>query len=137
MVIEWYFPESFSQSTIGGRNGSNACAFNCMYFGQVASKGLLLPRQGLALPNIWKEALELAIVSGNDLHDELFDHEGVDVNVDEPVEMAGEDCGVACLGQQKDLFVLQSSFLQSGSMNCQRELREHIIYFSVLGEPCS
>jgi len=28
----------------------------------------------------------------------------VDVNVDEAVEMAGGDCGVACLGQQKDLF---------------------------------
>jgi len=76
MVIEWYFPESFRQSTIGGRNGSNACGFICLYFGQLVSKGLLLPRQGLVLPNIWKEALEWAVVSGNDLHDELFDHEG-------------------------------------------------------------
>ena len=46
------------------------------------------------------------MTSGIDLHDELFDHEGVsvNVNVDEAVDMAGEDCGVACLGQQKDLF---------------------------------
>lgn len=34
----------------------------------------------------------------------MFDHDGVNVNVDGAVEMAGDDCGVLCLGQQKDLF---------------------------------
>lgn len=34
----------------------------------------------------------------------MFDHDGVNVNVDDAVEMAGDDCGVLCLGQQKDLF---------------------------------
>lgn len=76
------------------------------------------------LPNIWKEALEWAIASGNDLHDELFDHEGVDVNVDEAVEMAGEDCGVSCLGQQKDLFgspkQLLAEWLNALSQRAQR-----------------
>lgn len=31
-----HFPEEFSQSTIGGRSGNNACAFICFYFGQEA-----------------------------------------------------------------------------------------------------
>ena len=44
------------------------------------------------------------MIRGNDLHDGLFDHEGINLNVDEAVEMAGEDCGVVCLGLQKDLF---------------------------------
>ena len=103
-VIEWPFPADFSQSTIGGRNGSNACAFISLYFGQVASKGILPPRQGLALDVLWKDALREAMTRGNDLHDEMFDHEGINLNVDEAVEMAGDDCGILCLGQQKDLF---------------------------------
>jgi len=98
-VTEWSIPEDFSQSAIDGRNGSNACAFISLYFGQVASKGLLPPRQGLQLNDYWKDVLGQAIMRGNDLHDELFDHEGIDLNVDDVVEIAGEDCGVLCLGQ--------------------------------------
>ena len=102
--MEWPFPADFSQSTIGGRNGSNACAFISLYFGQLASKGILPPRKGLALDVLWKDALREAMTRGNDLHDEIFDHEGVNLNVDEAVEMAGDDCGVLSLGRQTDLF---------------------------------
>ena len=42
-------------------------------------------------------------MQGNDLHDERFDQEAVNLDVQEAVEMAGEDCGVS-LGQQLDLF---------------------------------
>ena len=72
--MEWPFPEDFSQSTIDGRNGSNACAFISLYFGQAASKGLLPPRQGFVLDVCWKDVLREAIMRGNDLHDEMFDH---------------------------------------------------------------
>lgn len=71
-------------------------------FKQVASKGLLAPKQGVVLRDMWKEVFEWAMTSRNDLHDELCDHKGVNVDVDEAVNMA-EDCGVACLVQQKDL----------------------------------
>ena len=87
-----------------GRNGSNACAVICLYFGQVASKGLLNPRQTLMLPTQWKDSLEQSIMQGNDLRDELFDDQVVNLDVEEGVEMAGEDCGVVSLGQQQDLF---------------------------------
>ena len=73
MTVEWSFPECFSQSTIVGRNGSNACAFIYLYFRQVR-------------------------------HDERFDQEAVNLDAEEAVEMAGEDCGVVSLGQQLDLF---------------------------------
>lgn len=42
-------------------------------------------------------------MQGNDLHDECFDQEAVNLDAEEAVEMAGEDCGVS-LGQQLDLF---------------------------------
>ena len=50
----------------------------------------------------WKDALRQAIIKGNELHD-LFDHEGVDLHVDDAAEMAAEECGILCIGQQ-DLF---------------------------------
>ena len=132
IVTEWSFPEDFSQSTIGGRNGSNACAFICLYFGQVASKGLLVPKQGLTLSNVWREVFEWAITSGNELHDELFDHEGINVNVDEAVEVAGEECGVARLGQQKDFFgspkELLAEYLNSLALGAQRSC--HLFFSS-------
>ena len=103
-ILEWSFPEDFSQSTINGRNGSNACAFISLYFGQVAAKALLSPRVGHVLSAEWQDALKEAILRGNDLHDELFDQEGIDLNAEDAVKMAGDDCGVLCLGQQKDLF---------------------------------
>lgn len=34
----------------------------------------------------------------------MLDHEVVDLNVDDAAEIAGEDCGILCIGQQKDLF---------------------------------
>lgn len=117
VIVEWSFPECFSQSTIMGRNGSNACAFICLYFGQVASKGVFSPRQGLLLPAQWRDSLEQSIIQGNDLHDELFDHEGVDLDAEDAVEMAGDDCGVVSLGQQKDLFGTSAKNLLAGWLN--------------------
>ena len=131
-VIEWSFPDDFSQSTINGRNGSNACAFISLYFGEVASKGHLPPRQGLVLSAHWKEALKEAMIRGNDLHDDLFDHEGINLNVDDAIEMAGDDCGILCLGQQKDLFgdmakQLLADFLDELS---SRNQRTSLLFFS-------
>ena len=70
----------------------------------MASGGLLSPREGLKLNSCRKDAPYDTMIRGNDLYDDMFDHGGVNVNVDDAVQMAGEDCGVLCLGQQKDLF---------------------------------
>ena len=97
-----------------GRNGSNACAFICLHFGQVASQGLLHARQTLMLPMQWREFLEQSIMQGNDLHDELFDQEAVNLDAEEAVEMAGEDCNVVSLGRQLDLFGTSGKELLAG-----------------------
>lgn len=51
----------------------------------------------------WKDALRQAIIKCNELHD-LFDHEGVDLHVDDAAEMAAEECAILCIGQQQELF---------------------------------
>ncbi|KAJ7358945.1 hypothetical protein OS493_020788 [Desmophyllum pertusum] len=131
VVIEWLFQENFSQSTMNGRNGSNACTFICMYFGQIAAKGLLLPRQGVSLNGHWKDALEEAMIRGNDLHDEIFDHEGINVDIDQAVEMAGDDCGIRCIGQQKDLFGAVAKDLLAELLNeiSSRRQQSHHLFF--------
>ena len=100
-----------------GRNGSNACAFICLYFGQLASQGLLHPRQTLMLPTRWRDSLKQSIMQGNHLHDELFDQEAVNLDAEEAVEMAGEDCGVVSLGQQLDLFATSGKELLAAWLN--------------------
>ena len=67
-------------------------------------KACFPPGNGLHLDISWKDALRQAIIKGNELYDDLFDHAGVDLNVDDAAEMAGEDCSILCIGQQKDLF---------------------------------
>ena len=41
---------------------------------------------------------------GNEIHDELFEGEGVDVAVEDAVEMVGTECFVQCIGQGLDLI---------------------------------
>ena len=125
VVFEWSFQEDFSQSTIRGRNGSNACTFISLYFGRIASKGLLPPHQGLQLSIQWKDAPEEAILRGNDLHNDMFDHAGINVNVDDAVDMAGEDCGILCTGQQKDLFGQFSRSLLAELLDELANRRQH------------
>lgn len=52
----------------------------------------------MILFNVWREVFEWVIIFGNELYDELFDYEGINVNVDEVVEIVGEECGVVYLG---------------------------------------
>ena len=40
------------------------------------------------------------MIKGTQIHDDLFDHEGVNVTVDN----AGEECGVQALGLQLQIF---------------------------------
>ena len=59
---------------------------------------------GNILPEPWRAALRGAMIKGNRIHDDLFDHEGINVTVDDAVSMAGEECGVRALGPQLDIF---------------------------------
>ena len=94
-VMEWYFPWNMSQSTIDNRNGSNACVFIAFNFGLLYKQfSLDNTLVGENLNSHWQTALEHAIRAGNDIHDQLFDFEGVNVSVEEGIELAGEVCQV-------------------------------------------
>ena len=75
----------------------------------------------------WKSALYKAMKKGNEIHDELFEGEGVDVAVEDAVEMAGTECFVQYIGQGLDLI---------GS-DCEDQLAEVMEMLSTSTPPSS
>ena len=104
-IVEWRFPRDLSQSTIYDRMGSNACTFIALHFGHLYfSCGLQPPIINSHLQNNWKVALIDAIISGNDIHDDIFEGDAINVSVDEAVQIAGEECHVDKICQQYDII---------------------------------
>ena len=101
-VLEWSLAES--QSDIQGRTGSNACVFIALNMGKLCFNKKIPWPNGNILPEPWRAALREAMIKGNQIHDDLLDHEGVNVTIDEAVSLAGEECGVRALGPQLDIF---------------------------------
>lgn len=93
LSLEWSFTES--EADIQGRTSSNACVFIALNMGKLCFDRKLSWPSGNILPEPWRATL---------IHDDLFDHEGVNVTVDDAVLMAGEECGVRALGPQLDIF---------------------------------
>ena len=56
--------------------------------------------QDVLVPEPWKQSLYEAMIKGNKIHDDLFDHEAV--------SLADNECGVQSLGKQIDIFGLSS-----------------------------
>ena len=126
-TLQWTLPAEFCQSTLGGRSGSNACTFIALYFGHLYLHWKLPPPLHSVLSMEWKSALYKAMKKGNEIHDELFEGEGVDVAVEDAVEMAGTECFVQYIGQGLDLI---------GS-DCEDQLAEVMEMLSTSTPPSS
>ena len=104
-INEWLFPINVSQSTIDGRNGSNACTFIALFFGYIYYHcSLPAPRVGQPLTRQWEAAVIEAIRTGNDIHDELFGGEGINVAVDDAIDAAGDHCHVCGILHEYNVF---------------------------------
>ena len=86
--VEYQFPSQIYQSSMGDRNGSNACTFICLYIGQIVTQNNLQFTDGRTLPSEWTSAIVNSIVSGNDLHDKVFNGDATDIDVEEAVNLA-------------------------------------------------
>ena len=104
VILEWQFPVELSQSTINGRNGSNACTFIALIFGHLYFAYCLQPPVNLQLQNNWKLSLTEAILSGNEIHDDIFEGDGINVAVDEAIDIAGDECFVNKIDHQYDII---------------------------------
>lgn len=104
VILEWQFPVELSQSTINGRLGSNGCTFIALRFGHLYFANGLQPPVTSQLQNNWKVSLIEAILSGNDIHDDIFEGDAVNVAVDDAIEIAGEECFVDKIDHQYDII---------------------------------
>lgn len=114
-----------SQSNIQGRTGSNACAFIALIMGKIWIRGSLLWPRGDCLPESWRK-----------IHDDLFDHQAVDLEVEDAVSLADNECGVQRVGQQIDIYginpvhqlanVLIQEAQNNTSKSCYVIMTEHV-----------
>ena len=103
-ILERQFSVELSQSTINGRMGSNGCTFIALRFGHLYFANGLQPPIASQLQNNWKVSLIEAILSGNDIHDDIFEGDAVNVAVDDAIEIAGEECFVEKIDHQYDII---------------------------------
>ena len=73
-------------------------------FGMLHKFSKLPVLSGQNLTAQWQMALVTAIRMGNDMHDELYDAEGVDVAVDHAVSVVGQHCQVHDISREYDIF---------------------------------
>ena len=52
----------------------------------------------------WQTALQTAIRIGNDMHDELFDGQGINVTVEDAISAVGNHCQVQGILQEFNIF---------------------------------
>lgn len=92
---QFCFSANLSQPTIGGRLGSNACTIIASLVGYQFVK-LALPEPTLSiLPSRWFEVIVDSMVEGNALHDLLFDGEDRDLDIEDAVEICGNDLHIS------------------------------------------
>ena len=103
-VTEWLFPWNVSQSTLDGRNGSNACVFIALCFGRIHQSAKLANFQGHQLSSKWQAALKEAIRMGNSMHDELYDRQGVNVTLEDALDAVGAICQICGVEQEFNVF---------------------------------
>ena len=94
-ITKFKFPPEISQSTIGGREGSNACTLIAVQFGACCLRNNLdISLFWDKLPQIWSESFINAICDGNSLYDELYADTAVYLDVEDVVNAVGTECGI-------------------------------------------
>ena len=56
------------------------------------------------MPSSLVNAFKVAMIKGNQIHDDLFDQNPVNVGVEDAVSMAGEECSIQSILEQTDIF---------------------------------
>ena len=134
-ITWWTYPHTFSQSTLFGRHGSNSCTLIALYFGNlVCMEKPLLPVDADTV-KAWTSFMEMSILRGNEMHDELFDFSAINLSCEEAVSLAGELCNVhstgepfSCIGN--DFHVQMEDVLRCGAQLAKDS--QNNIYFIVV-----
>ena len=90
-IKQFCFSANLSQSSICGRQGSNACTIIASLVGYHFIKRSLPELTLSTLPSQWFEVVVDTMVEGNALHDILFDGEARNLDIEDAVESCGND----------------------------------------------
>jgi len=94
------FLTSISQSTVGDRQGSNACTIIAVKFGDYCHQQKLdISLLWNQLPNVWADSFVNAICDGNAVYDELYSDTAVYLDVEDVVNAVGNDFHVQSANQ--------------------------------------
>ena len=94
-ICQFTFPPHIAQSSIGGRQGSNACTIITVNFGSYCMQYKLdISLLWTQMPHLWCSLFVNAICDGNDMYDELFGDTAVYLDVEDVVQSLGTECNV-------------------------------------------
>ena len=99
-VCIFSFPADIAQSTVGDRQGSNACTIIAVKFGDYCHQQKLdISLLWSQLPNVWVDSFVNAICDGNALCGELYGDTAVYLDVEDVVNELGQDFHVQSANQ--------------------------------------
>lgn len=91
---------SVAQSSVGNRQGSNACSIIAVKFGDYCNQQKLdVSLLWNQLPNVWVDSFVNAICDGNAVYDELYGDTAVYLDVEDVVTEVGHDFHVQSANQ--------------------------------------
>lgn len=84
-VLFWFFPQSISQATLHGRNGSNACTFIALLNARLfhLNSNLLDLRENMSLSQAWISLFLTTITHGNNMHDKATSGRPINFTVED------------------------------------------------------
>ena len=94
-VTSWHFPLAYSQSTINGRTGSNACTFIALVLSKLHFAALELPRPHHPLSLTWVFRMVQGMEIGNKFYDSHSARDPVMFGVREAVQKVQASLGIA------------------------------------------
>ncbi|XP_068685020.1 uncharacterized protein, partial [Montipora foliosa] len=82
-VFFWFFPQSISQATLHGRNGSNACTFIALLNARLfhLNANILDLKENFSLSQAWISLFITTITNGNNLHEKVTSGRPIDFTV--------------------------------------------------------
>ena len=99
-LVIFSFPANVAQSTVGDRQGNNACTIIAVRFGGFCNQHKLdISLLWNQLPNIWVDSFVNAICDGNALYNELYGDTVVYLDVEDVVNDLGQDFHVQSANQ--------------------------------------
>ena len=94
-LCQFIFPPHVAQSSLGGRQGSNACTIIAVKFGDYCIQHKLdISLLWTQLPQLWTSLFVNAICDGNEMYDEVYGATAVYLDAEDVAQSLGAECNV-------------------------------------------